>query len=332
MNRPVRLELPTPFAIGSVNAWLFVEPEPVLVDCGQNTPDCIAALEAGLAEHQLKLSDLKKVVITHAHVDHAGLVGYLVEHTDAEFWVSNYAWNWICDLDRMWGERSRFMRGIALKGGMEAEAVDRLSGSLGRIHEIWGPAPVERMVRFTTHTKLLMGGKRWDVIYAPGHTTSQTCFFEPESGMLLSADMLLHIAPVPVIERDPAQLADGVVRRAPGLLQYMRSLEKFYALDVTAVYPGHGPEFSESHRTMIDRQRKRIGKRKEQCWGLVAAGNETVNDIANIMYSHFPEDFRITGFAMTIGYLDLLLDEGRVTREEVDGIWRFSAVGEPATA
>lgn len=324
MNRPVRLELPTPFAIGSVNAWLFVEPEPVLVDCGQKTQDCIEALHTGLAEHGLKIADLKKIVITHAHVDHAGLAGYLSENCDAEFWVSEYAWDWVCDLERMWSERSAFMEGVALKGGMDGEAVKRLTASMSRIHQIWEPVPVDRMVRFTTRTKLQMGGKRWDVIYAPGHTTSQTCFFEPESGMLISADMLLHIAPVPVIERMPKLGQNGEVKRAPGLLQYMKSLETFYALDVTAVYPGHGPEFQDPHRKVIDRQRSRIRKRKEQCFELVAAGNQTILDITNIMYAHFPEDSRITGFAMVLGYLDLLMDEGRIVCDEVDGVWQFS--------
>ena len=56
----------------------------------------------------------------------------------------------------------------------------------------------------------------------------------------------------------------------------MRSLETFYALDATAVYPGHGAEFGDPHRKVIDRQRERIGKRKEQCFDLVSAGNHTI--------------------------------------------------------
>ncbi|MFK7802691.1 MAG: MBL fold metallo-hydrolase [Anaerolineae bacterium] len=324
MHKPVRIELPTPFAIGSVNAWLFTEPEPVLVDCGQKTPDCIEALIAGLAEHGLKIADLKKIVITHAHVDHAGLAGYLSENCDAEFWVSEYAWDWVCDLETQWNARTEFMHGVALKGGMPPEAVEKLSAGMARIFSIWESVPVDRMVRFTTRTKLLMGGARWDVIYAPGHTTSQTCFYQPESGMLISADMLLHIAPVPVIERLPKTNPDGTVSRAPGLLQYMRSLDTFYALEATSVYPGHGGEFKEPHRKMIDRQRDRINKRKEQCFGLVVAGNSTIMGLTDIMYAHFPEDSRITGFAMVLGYLDLLIDDGRISQVELDGVWQFS--------
>ncbi|MFT5195880.1 MAG: glyoxylase-like metal-dependent hydrolase (beta-lactamase superfamily II) [Cellvibrionaceae bacterium] len=325
MNKPIRVELPTPFAIGSVNAWLFTEPEPILVDCGQKTADCIQALVAGLAEHNLTIGDLKKVVITHAHVDHAGLAGYIAENSEAEFWVSEYAWEWVCDLDTQWAARTLFMHETVIKGGMPAATAEKLHASMGRIHHIWEPVPVERMVRFTTDSKLQMGGSAWDVIYAPGHTTSQTCFFEPESGMLISADMLLHMAPVPVIERNAQLEEDGTVTRAPGLLQHMRSLETFYALDATAVFPGHGDEFAKPHREMIDRQRGRIHKRKEQCYELVAAGNQTIFGLTNIMYAHFPEDSRITGFAMVLGYLDLLIDEKRVLQEIDDGVWQFKA-------
>ena len=44
------------------------------------------------------------------------------------------------------------------------------------------------------------------------------------------------------------------------------------------------------------------------------------------MYAHFPDDSKITGFAMVLGYLDLLIDEGRISKEEIDGIWQFTVV------
>ncbi len=324
MNKPTRLELPTPFSIGSVNAWLFTDPEPILVDCGQKTDDCIAALEAGLAGEGLKIADLKKVIITHGHVDHAGLAGYLAERCDAEFWVSDYAWDWVCDLDRVWNQRIDFMQETVIKAGVDPVVAKQMGNRMRDIPEIWIPVPADRMVRFNTRTKLNMGGARWDVIYAPGHTQTQTCFYEPESKMLISADMLLHIAPVPVVERTVGVNDAGQPERILGLVEYMKSVERFYDLEVSAVFPGHGPEFKEPHRVVIDRQRDRIHKRKKQCYDLVAGGESTAMGLTDIMYSHFPADSKITGLAMVIGYLDLLMAEGQVSRQEEQGIWHFS--------
>ena len=50
MTAPIRLELPTGFEFGTVNAYLFAEPEPVLVDTGLKTEAGWSALQAGLAD------------------------------------------------------------------------------------------------------------------------------------------------------------------------------------------------------------------------------------------------------------------------------------------
>lgn len=59
-----------------IASWLLPGEEPALVDCGPST--CLGALEAGLAAHGLALEDLRHLVLTHIHLDHAGAVGALV--------------------------------------------------------------------------------------------------------------------------------------------------------------------------------------------------------------------------------------------------------------
>jgi glyoxylase-like metal-dependent hydrolase (beta-lactamase superfamily II) len=50
--------------------------EPALVDCGPSS--CLEALEAALAERGLSVGDLRHLVLTHIHLDHAGAAGVLV--------------------------------------------------------------------------------------------------------------------------------------------------------------------------------------------------------------------------------------------------------------
>src|SRR4051794_41978990 len=49
---------------------------PALFDCGPAST--LDALEAGLAEHGLALTDVKHLLLSHIHLDHAGAAGSLV--------------------------------------------------------------------------------------------------------------------------------------------------------------------------------------------------------------------------------------------------------------
>jgi glyoxylase-like metal-dependent hydrolase (beta-lactamase superfamily II) len=59
-----------------IASYLDAAPEPVLVDCGPAS--CLETLRAGLAEHGLEVGDLRHLVLTHIHLDHAGAAGSLV--------------------------------------------------------------------------------------------------------------------------------------------------------------------------------------------------------------------------------------------------------------
>ena len=172
------------------------------------------------------------------------------------------------------------------------------------------PVPAERVVPFHLDGVLQMGGQVWNVIHTPGHASMQTVFHQPETRQLLSADMLLAVAPTPVIEHP----APGQLRR-PNLPLFLRSLDVVEALDVETVYPGHGRPFGD-HRRVIGRQRQRIIQRRDQCLELIRAGRGTIPELLDAMYAHQPPAGRLAGLWMLIGYLDLLLDDGLIRLEK----------------
>ena len=60
---------------------------PALYDCGPAT--CVPALKAGLAERGLELGDIRHLLLSHIHLDHAGAAGPLVrEHPALQVHVS----------------------------------------------------------------------------------------------------------------------------------------------------------------------------------------------------------------------------------------------------
>ncbi len=319
MRSPIHIELPTPFMVGPVNTFLLKQDEPVLIDCGLNLPMTHDALTAGLAQHDLQVSDIKHIVITHAHVDHMGAANWICERSDAEVWVSDLVYDWAIDITEMWEDRVGFMSEIVAKTGLSAEDQQNVLSYFRSVPELWDSVPSERLRKFSLDDVLEMGGGQWQVLHLPGHATHQTGFWNAENGWLFSADCLLPRTPVPVIEFDQ----DVPTQRSLGLPLHLKSLERLAALPVNCVFPGHGEPFGD-HRGVIASQIGRIQRRKEQCFDHVAAGVDTLPALTDKMYGHYPSAGRFTGLSTIVGYLDLLRAENRVVENEVDGVWHYS--------
>src|SRR5258708_11530893 len=97
---------------------------PALFDCGPSTT--IEALKAGLADAGLKLTDLRHLLLSHIHLDHAGAAGSLVrEHPKLLVHVSSIGAPHIVDPERL--ERSARR--------LYGESFDTLWGELAPVPE-----------------------------------------------------------------------------------------------------------------------------------------------------------------------------------------------------
>jgi glyoxylase-like metal-dependent hydrolase (beta-lactamase superfamily II) len=142
----------------SVAAHLLETPEgPAVYDCGPTT--CIPALKAGLAEHGLELGDVRHLLLTHIHLDHAGAAGTLVrEHPELQVWVSEVGAPHLVEPERL--ERS----------------ARRLYGDT--FDELWGElAPVPA-------ANVHVVGRRaagLDAFPTTGHASHHVSFFDGET-------------------------------------------------------------------------------------------------------------------------------------------------------
>lgn len=320
--KPIRIELPTEFDVGPVNSYLFVEPEPVLVDTGVASDESWAALLAGLAAHGLSIQDIQRVIITHPHIDHFGQAKRIIEQAGAQIWIADLGKDWLLQPEKMWQGRMDYYRDYFLpQVGIPAETQQMVMTYYRAVMHGSQPIAEKDLTIFHVGDQLQMGGLAWDVLHMPGHASTQTCFYQPEMRQFISADMLLPKTPTPIVERP----SDGKTRE-PCLPLFLDSLARVEALEIDTVYPGHGEIFGE-HRALIQQQRTRIHQRKEETLVLVQQGYGIPMDLTNVMYSHYPANFRFAGLWMLIGYLDLLEMEERVTvslRE--DGVLWYTAV------
>src|SRR5881392_1246442 len=69
----IPITLPTPFYIGPVNVYLIKDDPITLIDTGPKTKETVDVLRAGLRNAGISISDIRRIVLTHAHEDHCGL-------------------------------------------------------------------------------------------------------------------------------------------------------------------------------------------------------------------------------------------------------------------
>ena len=318
--KPIRIELETGLDVGTVNAYLFPEPEPLLVDTGIKSEKGYQQIAAALAQHHLTIADLRQVIITHPHVDHFGLAGRFAAESDATIWIYEMGYPWLVDFPAMWQRRTGFYRDYFLPHlGLPPFAQQLIIGYMTHIVQQADSVPPARLKAFGLDEPLQMGGSAWQVIHTPGHASMMTCFYQPETRQFLSADMLLPKTPTPIVENPEEGQS-----RTPSLPIYLQSLARVEQMDMEWVYPGHGEPFRQ-HRQLIAQQRGRIAQRKHECWQLIQSGAVTVADIVDRMYTNYPPQLRFTALWMVVGYLDLLQAEGVVEEREINGVWHYRA-------
>src|SRR5437660_1690330 len=121
-----KLTLPTGMPVGPVNAYLVEGEQLTLIDTGPRSDETFAVLEQAVSAQGYALSDLKRIVITHTHPDHFGLVRRLVDLSGAEIWTHPYNAGWFNDLDTMVERRGAFTLQVFRQAGVPQSIVQEM--------------------------------------------------------------------------------------------------------------------------------------------------------------------------------------------------------------
>jgi len=321
------LAVPTPFAVGRVNCYLVEDDPLTLVDAGPNSATSLTALQDALDEHGRRVEDLRRIVVTHQHIDHIGLVEILARRSGAEVCALEGLAPWLADYKREMEENDSFSAAIMLRNGIPQDVVFALR-AVSAGFRAWGaPARVTRTLR--DGELLPFAGRGWRVLHRPGHSPSDTVFHDEDSGELFGGDHLIkHISSNPLISLPlPAGSAreEGFSEERPrALMAYLDSLRLTRELEVGVVLAGHG-EPIEDHRSLIDERFRMHERRAEKLYALIAERPRNAYELAQEMWGNVAVTQAYLTLSEVLGHVDLLIDEDRVVEREADGVVCFEA-------
>ena len=314
-----RLAIPTPFAVGRVNVYLIDDEPLTLVDAGPNSGTSFDELQRGIAGLGHALEDIELIILTHQHIDHLGLVGILARRSGAE----------VCTLAALaplvegFGEYAEaddeMAEGLMVRHGVPVDVATALR-AVSRAFRGWGGS-AEVTVRLEPGSFLEFAGGRFEVLHRPGHSPSDTVFWDADRAILVGGDHLIaRVSSNPLIARP---LDGDVTERPKALLTYMASLRATRELPAAVVLPGHGDPVRD-HARLIDDRFAMHERRARKIARLVAERPRSAYEIAQSLWGSVALTQAYLTLSEVLGHVDLLAERGEVTEAEEAGVIRFA--------
>jgi glyoxylase-like metal-dependent hydrolase (beta-lactamase superfamily II) len=163
---------------GTVSAYLVKGPKPTLVDCGYASS--YENVLAGLAEAGVMPTDVRYIIPTHVHLDHAGATGRLIrEMPNAEVVAHEKGAPHLVDPTRL------------------IESATRVFGKT--IMKLYGapePVPADRVATVGEEAHLDLGdGLGATLMHSPGHAPHQISVMLDRTRALMTADAVGIVYP-----------------------------------------------------------------------------------------------------------------------------------------
>jgi glyoxylase-like metal-dependent hydrolase (beta-lactamase superfamily II) len=303
-----------------VNVYLVEDDPLTLVDAGPNSATSLTTLENALAEHGRKIEDLERIVVTHQHIDHIGLVQILADRSGAEVVALEMLAPWLANYGEGMEADDAFSEAIMARHGIP-EDVRYALRSVSHAFRAWGAAAtVTRTVR--EGDAIEFADRSWTVWHRPGHSPSDTVFHDAQRSELIAGDHLIkHISSNPLISR-PLEGSDPD-DRPQALVIYMRSLEQTKAMELARVLPGHGDEI-HGHVQLIEERFRLHERRARKLLGLIAERPRTAYELAQAMWGNVAVTQAYLTLSEVLGHVDLLRNDGHVVEQDDGGVARFA--------
>lgn len=294
--------IPTPFAVGNVNAFLVKGDALSLFDVGTKTPEAYEALKYGLKEAGYTFNDIEQVFLTHHHPDHSGWVeafdrAALLGHPYNDFWLKRD--------EHYFKHHDEFYFDRLTEEGVPEKYFNWLP-KMKRPLVLVGERPLDTHL---VEGDEIPGHPGWIALETLGHAQSHLAFWNEQTREMIGGDLVLgKVSSNPLIE-PPFNRDD---ERPRSLLQYNASLKRVAALPVEIIYAGHG-EPVKNVQSLIAERLIHQHERAMKVYGMLADGPKTIFDLTTTLFpTVYHKELGLT-LSETIGQVDYLIDQEMIT-------------------
>jgi glyoxylase-like metal-dependent hydrolase (beta-lactamase superfamily II) len=318
-----RIPLPLPNdGLRAVNVYALTGANgPVLIDSGWSIPAAKELLRDGLRELGSDFVDVKRFLVTHMHRDHYSQAINLRREFGTRVTLGAEE-RWSLETTMRPGretaqEQVAYLR--ELGAGDIADTMDSRHGKLDltdwELPDDW----------FTPNEVITANGRTLEVVETPGHTRGHVVFYDNPGSLLFAGD---HVLPTitPSIGFEPALTPDP-------LGAFLESLAIVRGRPDALLLPAHGPvapsahdrvdELVEHHRVRLDTMAAALGWGADTAAQVAAKVTWTRRERTLAELDTFNQFLAV---CETGAHLDLLVSQGRATRDLRDGVRYYALV------
>lgn len=298
--------------MGSINCYIFQNGEDfTLIDAGIDTPDFQQFFLSKLKQYNVHPNQINRIVLTHFHADHTGMVNALTANHPIPVYASTLA------IPRLKFEESYLQQKISFYDE-SYEQFGVLQFANERMEKLRKTLKNRKKLRI--HTEIFplkeeIAGLQ--ILKTPGHSPDSISLYDHETGWLFAGDFIIETGMTSaLLEHD--EEGEMVL----SLQQYEQSFEQLEHLPVSNVFAGHKNVFQNLDE-VIQNSKSKINYKLAKVMKKIEEGHTTAISLGQALYGpRFETHFTFT-ISEVIGYTELARKRGFIERVWKEKQWHF---------